>query len=101
MVSFLFSFARMVLKKGFATTSTKPKKPRPRVSLGGNKAVHPSTATTEQSVYTALPLGTAQTTTSATDLQVARAPNKWGKENVAGLDVEKVTLSRGTNAPAP
>nr|GMD48555.1 uncharacterized protein LOC109184184 [Ipomoea batatas] len=91
---------RMVLKKGFATTSTKPKNPRPKVSLVGNKAIHLSTPTTEQSVPTAFPLETAQTTTSATDLQVARAPSKWGKDNAADSDVEKVTPSRGTNAPA-
>nr|GMC86587.1 serine/arginine repetitive matrix protein 2-like [Ipomoea batatas] len=81
----------MVLERSFAPAPSGPKKPRPKVTLGGSKAIPAPEATTEQAVPPTLPSGSTGGPKEATDLQVARTTNRR-KEKAVDPDVEEIPL---------
>nr|GMD52158.1 hypothetical protein Iba_chr11bCG9220 [Ipomoea batatas] len=64
----IFSFSEMVLEKNFVGASTGPKKPRPKVTLGRNKATQSTASASDQPGSAALPHGVDAAPTAA-DLQ--------------------------------
>nr|GMD86839.1 serine/arginine repetitive matrix protein 2-like [Ipomoea batatas] len=79
----------MVLERSFAPTPTVPKKPRPKVTLGGSKAPLPVEAPPAQGATPIIPTGSTRTAPAA-DLQVARATTRRGKEKATDQEVEEI-----------
>nr|GLL41912.1 uncharacterized protein LOC109184184 [Ipomoea trifida] len=90
----------MVLERSFAPASTGPKKPRPKVTLGGNKVTQPSETPTEI-VPSTLPSGSIEAAPESVNLQIIRAPSKRGKENATDLDVKEIAPQKKQKRPKP
>nr|GMC82122.1 serine/arginine repetitive matrix protein 2-like [Ipomoea batatas] len=89
----------MVLERSFAPASTGPKKPCPKVTLGGSKAPLPVEAPTAQGAAPTVPVGSTGTT-PAVDLQVARPTTRCGKEKSTDQEVEEIPPLKRQKRPA-
>nr|GMC53227.1 serine/arginine repetitive matrix protein 2-like [Ipomoea batatas] len=89
----------MVLERSFAPASTGPKKPRPKVTLGGSKAPPPVEVATAQETPPSIPAGSTGTA-PATDLQVARPAARRGKEKATDPEVEEIPPLKRQKRPA-
>nr|GMD39196.1 serine/arginine repetitive matrix protein 2-like [Ipomoea batatas] len=89
----------MVLERSFAPASTGPKKPRPKVTLGGSKAPPPVEVTTAQEAAPTILAGSTGTA-PATDLQVARPAARRGKEKSTDQEVEEIPPLKRQKRPA-
>nr|GMD82134.1 serine/arginine repetitive matrix protein 2-like [Ipomoea batatas] len=79
---------RMVLEWSFAPALTGPKKPHPKVTLGGSKAPLPVEAAPTQGSEPTILASSAGAAVVA-DLQVARATTRRGKEKAMEPEVEE------------
>nr|GMD60319.1 putative E3 ubiquitin-protein ligase RF298 [Ipomoea batatas] len=95
-----FLFAEMVLERSFAPASIGSKKPRPKVTLGGNKVTQPSETPTGI-VPSTLPSGSIGAAPESVNFQIIRAPSKRGKEKATDLDVEEIAPQKKLKRPKP
>nr|GMD39563.1 serine/arginine repetitive matrix protein 2-like [Ipomoea batatas] len=93
-----FSSAGMVLERSFAPLPSGPKKPRPKVTLGGSKAPLPADAPPAQGAVPPLPASSTGTA-SAAKLQVARPASRRGKEKAADQEVEEIPPPKKQKRP--
>nr|GMC71357.1 uncharacterized protein LOC109184184 [Ipomoea batatas] len=90
--------ARMVLERSFAPVPTGPKKPRPKVTLGGSKAPLPTDVPPAQGAVSTLPASSTGTA-PAEDLQVARPTTRRGKEKATDQEVEEIPPPKKQKRP--
>nr|GLL17174.1 uncharacterized protein LOC109184184 [Ipomoea trifida] len=90
--------AGMVLERSFAPIPTGPKKPRPKVTLGGSKAPPPADVPPAQGAVSALPAGSTGSAPAA-DLQVARPTTRRGKEKTTDHEVEEIPPPKKQKRP--
>nr|GLL20082.1 uncharacterized protein LOC109184184 [Ipomoea trifida] len=95
---FCFPFAGMVLERSFAPLPSGPKKPRPKVTLGGSKAPLPADVPPTQGAVPPLPASSTGTA-SAAELQVVRPASRRGKEKAADQEVEEIPPSKKQKRP--
>nr|GMD96858.1 uncharacterized protein LOC109171487 [Ipomoea batatas] len=95
----LISGRGMVLERSFAPATTGPKKPRPKVTLGGSKAPLPVEVATAQETAPSIPTGSTGTVPT-TDLQVTRPAARRGKEKAAEPEVEEIQPLKRQKRPA-
>nr|GMC93879.1 uncharacterized protein LOC109184184 [Ipomoea batatas] len=88
----------MVLERSFAPAPTGPKKPRPKVTLGGRKAPLPTDVPPAQGAVPTLPAGSTGTAPAA-DLQVARPTTRRGKEKTTDQEVEEIPPPKKQKRP--
>nr|GLL20083.1 uncharacterized protein LOC109184184 [Ipomoea trifida] len=95
---FCFPFAGMVLERSFAPLPSGPKKPRPKVTLGGSKAPLPADVPPTQGAVPPLPASSTGTA-SAAELQVVRPASRRGKEKAADQEVEEIPPPKKQKRP--
>nr|GMC74456.1 serine/arginine repetitive matrix protein 2-like [Ipomoea batatas] len=88
----------MVLERSFASLPSGPKKPRPKVTLGGNKAPLLTEVPPAQGAVPTLPASSAGTA-SAAELQVVRPASRRGKEKTADQEVEEIPPPKKQKRP--
>nr|GMD57096.1 serine/arginine repetitive matrix protein 2-like [Ipomoea batatas] len=91
---------RWFWKKSFAAASTGPKKPRPKVTLGRNKAAQSTASALDQPGSVALPHG-VDAAPMAADLQVTRAPTLSGTEKSSNPNVKEIQPLKRQKCPNP
>nr|GME10279.1 hypothetical protein Iba_scaffold9844CG0050 [Ipomoea batatas] len=91
---------KMVLEKNFVGASTGPKKPRPKVTLGRNKATQSTASASDQPGSAALPHGVDAAPTAA-DLQVTQAPTRRGTEKSSNPNVKEIQPLKRQKHPNP
>nr|GMC71275.1 serine/arginine repetitive matrix protein 2-like [Ipomoea batatas] len=88
----------MVLERSFAPLPSGPKKPRPKVTLGGSKAPLPADVPPAQGAVPALPASSTGTAPAA-ELQVVRPASRRGKEKAADQEVEEIPPPKKQKRP--
>nr|GMD03907.1 serine/arginine repetitive matrix protein 2-like [Ipomoea batatas] len=88
----------MVLERSFAPVPTGPKKPRPKVTLGGSKVPLPTEIPPAQGAMSTLAAGSTGTAPAA-DLQVARPTTRRGKEKATDQEVEEIPPPKKQKRP--